>query len=168
MNWLPTLCFETYSSPVAMISGRLRCSALAAASALLVGPAAAAPTELVRVEFSARHAQRSPHEARQFETLVKRGVQRLALERVRDDRDDEAYVLSAALLKLRTHSRQDRVTSSCSVSLALRDQRSGIMRAVMRGNAHATDARRHASGTRATAMRVAVRTALSRLPSVLD
>jgi len=139
--------------------------AVAAVGALLVGPAAAAPSELLRVEVFTRHAQRSMQDARQFETLVRREVGRLSLK---PRRDGKAYVLSAALLKLRTLAGQDTVTSSCSVSLALRDLRSGRMRAVMHGNAHATDARRHALDTRATAMRVAVRTALSRLPSALD
>jgi hypothetical protein len=91
-------------------------------------------------------------------------VQRLSL---RPRRDGKTYVLSAALVELTTRSRHDRVTTTCSVSLALRDRTSGCMRAVMRGSAHATDARRRAPDTRAAAMRVAVLTALSRLPGAL-
>jgi hypothetical protein len=139
-------------------------AAAVTACVLAAGSAHPCAAKVVRVEVSAKPADLQPRTTDAFARLVRRELERLELA---PDHDAQDYVLSATLVELTTQADRSRATTTCAVSVALRQEQDGAVRAVLRGRARASDAKSRADLTRAAAMEAAVHSALSRLEQAL-
>ena len=142
------------------IRGLRLLSALAAAVLLTITSSGAAAPETWRVEVSVVREHADGTDPAAFEQVVRHEIGQLDF--------DAAYcpsqcVLSTTLVSLATVPSGDVVTASCSVSAAVRERRSGSLRAVIRGRAQASGGKVRVERTRQAAMEAAVHSALSRL-----
>ncbi len=138
---------------------RLLSAATAIALLTLTSGGAAAP-DAWRVEVSVVPGQSGGTDPSTFEEVVRREFAQLDPN---DAHCPSTCVLSTTLVRLNTEPSGNLVTASCSVSATLREQRSGSIRAVLRGRARASDGKVRAARTRQAVMEAAVHSALSRL-----
>jgi hypothetical protein len=100
----------------------------------------------------------------EFRNLVQHELGRLNFD---DVRPRDRYVLSAALLQISTHQSDGQSESVAVVSATLRSERGGTLHAMLEGRAQAVEAPDQARNGEQTAMRAAVRSALTRVPEAL-
>lgn len=127
------------------------------ATGAVAGPAAAAP---VGVSLGEVRAPAGGAIERRFREIVRREFDRLAGVRG----SSKTYVVSAALLRIEKSSEPG---VRCVVSATLRDRRGGSLEAILRGEASVLGGEGSVA-REAEAMRVAVRSALSRLDETLS
>jgi len=135
-------------------------SATACAASLLFASGGAATPKPWQVEISIAGGQSEATSRPEFERVVKSQIAELKPKALRCR---STCVISATLVSLELQRRDEQVVAACSVSAAVRDQRSGSIRAVMRGRARASDQQTRAERTRVAAMEAAVHSALSGL-----
>lgn len=100
----------------------------------------------------------------ELESAVKSELGRVDLSSVRAS---DRYVLSAALVKLKTVTGSDQVETSCVVSATLTREKSGALHAVLEGRARATDGKQAQKDAELAALRAAVRSAIKRVPEAI-
>jgi hypothetical protein len=101
---------------------------------------------------------------RTFRETVKSELSRVDLSEVSSK---EHFVLSASLVRMNTRAGDGETESTAVVSATLRRERGGDLTAIIRGSARATDESGKSRVAERSAMRAAVRSALSRLPEAL-
>jgi hypothetical protein len=138
---------------------------LSVLAALALCPGAdAAGQPIAAVEVSSQVSR----EGRDLRALV-RGKVESQLRNVRwgDARSGGPFVLSTSLVRLDTSTQDGAVTVACTVSMTLRDQKRGVLRAIVQGRAQAEDRADAARMAEEDAVRVAVRSAVSGLPEAI-
>jgi len=99
-----------------------------------------------------------------FRGMVESELGRLDLS---EARSHDHYVLAAALVKMSTRERSGHAESTAIVSATLRRARGGALHAVIQGRARVTDDPKQQRSVELTALRVAVRNALGRVPEAI-
>jgi hypothetical protein len=79
----------------------------------------------------------------------------------------DRYVLSAALVQMTSRAKTDSAESVAVVSATLRRERGGTLTAIIAGRAQAVEGPSRLEAAEQSAMRAAVRSALTRLPEAL-
>ena len=131
---------------------------------LVTGLAVAATPPVEKVEVSTPAAPHQPRVTAEFSQLVHRELRRVEVPPGRGER----LILSAALTQLDCLPEQDTIKTRASVSLTLREQRDGAIKALINGSASSIDAEEARDAARHRAMEAAVRSALQRLPEALE
>ena len=133
-------------------------SALVCAGAL--AQASASPVALGEVKVKKNDAAL----ARTFREVVTSELADLDLSSVKAH---DRYVLSAALVQMTSREKSDSAESYAVVSATLRRERGGTLTAVIGGRAQAVDRPSQVKAAERSAMRAAVRSALTRVPEAL-
>lgn len=134
-------------------------------TATLVSPEAdGASHPIAAVEVSSQVAR----EGRDLRALVRGKVDsQLRTVNWGESRGGGPFVLSTSLVRLDTTTHDGAVTVVCAVSMTLRDQKKGVLRAIVQGRARAEDRADAARSAEDDAVRVAVRSAVSSLPEAI-
>jgi hypothetical protein len=99
-----------------------------------------------------------------FRVLVRSTFDRL---RLRNRPKDRTYILSTSLIEFTTVEKPHSHTITCVVAAVLRDEREGVLKAVLKGTAKLSESDRPTRAGRRLAMQAAVRRALSRVDEAL-
>jgi hypothetical protein len=128
---------------------------------LTVAPAvfAAEPPPVVVGEVGARVLESRPDLPKELRNSLEREIANLAL---RQSARSKRFVLSASLVKLDRQPGASGEWVSCTVSVVLREQKSGAIRAILEGRAKA-----QGNDSEAVAIDAAARAAVASLPEAV-
>ena len=119
---------------------------------------------IATVEVSTRVAR----EGRDLRAVLKSKVERqLQSVDFSSAREGGPFVLSTLLVRLDTDTSQGAAKVTCSVSMTLRDQKRGVLRALVEGRSHSEDRAESATQAEDEALRMAVRGAVRNLPDAI-
>ena len=157
----------TFATTSAVPLTRRRLLSVLGCSAALVALPAASYAARQRVRLGrtrVRAVRRKPGLSELFRRTVRKELARIRLS---PDQLGENHVLSATLVELKVRTRGGRSESVAQVSATLRGERSGDLKAVLRGNARVADSRAATLRGGRPLLRAAVRGALKNLPQAL-
>ena len=132
--------------------------------AVLAAPQATAGKEPLTLGKTQLKVAPSSKLARQFRSAVRQELSRVAL----NAKPKDPYVVSATLVELTVSKSGHTAETVAVVSASLHNEKTGTLRALLRGKARAKDARTASSRATHAALRAAVRSALKRVPEALD
>jgi hypothetical protein len=130
----------------------------------LSGVADGAPQPIAAVEVSTQVAREGRDMRAVLKTKVETQLQSVDWSK---SREGGPYVLSTSLVRLDTDTSEGATKVTCAVSMTLRDQKRGVLRAIVQGRAHSEDRAESALAAEDEALQVAVRSAARSLPEAI-
>jgi hypothetical protein len=140
-------------------------TALLAAALGVAAPADAGSRSIARVEVQSMVTR----EGRDMRELLRSAVER-ELGRINwgSGKSRKSFVLSTSLVQLDTERDTKSSKASCMVSVSLRDEKQGALRAMIQGRARAEDSPNSVAQAEDAALEGAVRGAMKGLPETLE
>ena len=123
-----------------------------------------APHPIAAVEATTRVAREGRDMRAVLKTKVEKQLQSVDWSQ---SREGGPYVLSTSLVRLDTDTSEGAAKVTCAVSMTLRDQKRGVLRAIVQGRARAEDQAEAVRAAEEDAVRVAIRSAVSSLPEAI-
>lgn len=123
-----------------------------------------APHPIAAVEVATRVAREGRDMRAVLKTKVEKQLQSVDWSQ---SREGGPFVLSTSLVRLDTDTSEGAARVTCAVSMTLRDQKRGVLRAMVEGRAHSEDRAESAAAAEDEALRVAVRGAVRSLPEAI-